>query len=76
VHDVGKETKFDLIKQDKAGITLITILDHYYMSSGFWNTNHLVECVFADRATKGDGDDVVLEYLVKWQGLPCAEPSW
>jgi hypothetical protein len=34
VHDVGKETKLDLIKQDKAGITLITILDNYYMSSG------------------------------------------
>ncbi|VAH27010.1 unnamed protein product [Triticum turgidum subsp. durum] len=35
-----------------------------------------VERVFADRATKVDGDVVVPEYLVKWQGLPYAESTW
>ncbi|CAL5084492.1 unnamed protein product [Urochloa decumbens] len=35
-----------------------------------------VERIFADRVTKADGDDVVPEYLVKWQGLPYAESTW
>ncbi|CAL5061208.1 unnamed protein product [Urochloa decumbens] len=35
-----------------------------------------VERIFADRVSKADGDDVVPEYLVKWQGLPYAESTW
>ncbi|KAK8958001.1 CHD3-type chromatin-remodeling factor PICKLE [Platanthera zijinensis] len=36
-----------------------------------------VERIFADRITKtGINDDVVIEYLVKWQGLPYAEATW
>lgn len=35
-----------------------------------------VERVFADRASKVDGDGLVPEYLVKWQGLPYAESTW
>jgi chromodomain-helicase-DNA-binding protein 1 len=43
----------------------------------FLSINLQVERVFADRATKVDGDDVVVpEYLVKWQGLPYAESTW
>ncbi|CAD6216803.1 unnamed protein product [Miscanthus lutarioriparius] len=34
-----------------------------------------VERIFADRV-KADGDDLVPEYLVKWQGLPYAESTW
>jgi hypothetical protein len=26
--------------------------------------------------SKVDGDDLVPEYLVKWQGLPYAESTW
>ncbi|ONM60425.1 Protein CHROMATIN REMODELING 5 [Zea mays] len=35
-----------------------------------------VERIFADRVSKADGDDLVPEYLVKWQGLPYAESTW
>ncbi|KAF0907372.1 hypothetical protein E2562_015866 [Oryza meyeriana var. granulata] len=35
-----------------------------------------VERIFADRVSKVDGDDLVPEYLVKWQGLPYAESTW
>ncbi|KAL6841831.1 hypothetical protein ACP4OV_028343 [Aristida adscensionis] len=35
-----------------------------------------VERIFADRMSKVDGDDLVPEYLVKWQGLPYAESTW
>uniref|UniRef100_A0A0D9X2H3 Protein CHROMATIN REMODELING 5 n=1 Tax=Leersia perrieri TaxID=77586 RepID=A0A0D9X2H3_9ORYZ len=35
-----------------------------------------VERIFADRVSKVDGDDLVPEYLVKWQGLPYAEATW
>ncbi|KAJ4756240.1 Chromodomain-helicase-DNA-binding protein 5 [Rhynchospora pubera] len=34
-----------------------------------------VERIFADRIN-GVGDDMVAEYLVKWQGLPYAESTW
>ncbi|XP_038972966.1 protein CHROMATIN REMODELING 5 isoform X1 [Phoenix dactylifera] len=35
-----------------------------------------VERIFADRISKVDGDEVVPEYLVKWQGLSYAEATW
>ncbi|WOL00553.1 protein CHROMATIN REMODELING 5 [Canna indica] len=35
-----------------------------------------VERIFADRISKIGGDDVVPEYLVKWQGLSYAEATW
>ncbi|XP_042385172.1 protein CHROMATIN REMODELING 5-like [Zingiber officinale] len=35
-----------------------------------------VERIFADRLSKIDGDDVIPEYLVKWQGLSYAEATW
>ncbi|XP_062189228.1 protein CHROMATIN REMODELING 5 isoform X2 [Phragmites australis] len=35
-----------------------------------------VERIFADRVSKVDGDDLIPEYLVKWQGLPYAESTW
>ncbi|KAF8679029.1 hypothetical protein HU200_045782 [Digitaria exilis] len=35
-----------------------------------------VERIFADRVSKADGDDLIPEYLVKWQGLPYAESTW
>ncbi|CAN6185588.1 unnamed protein product [Urochloa humidicola] len=35
-----------------------------------------VERIFADRVSKADGDDLVPQYLVKWQGLPYAESTW
>ncbi|KAK3127929.1 hypothetical protein QOZ80_7AG0580300 [Eleusine coracana subsp. coracana] len=35
-----------------------------------------VERIFADRMSKVDEDDLVPEYLVKWQGLPYAESTW
>ncbi|KAH0466200.1 hypothetical protein IEQ34_006303 [Dendrobium chrysotoxum] len=35
-----------------------------------------VERIFADRISKTGNDDVVTEYLVKWQGLPYAEATW
>lgn len=38
--------------------------------------NLQVERIFSDRVGKADGDDLVPEYLVKWQGLPYAESTW
>ncbi|KAK9125106.1 hypothetical protein Scep_013952 [Stephania cephalantha] len=35
-----------------------------------------VDRIFADRITKNGTDDVVVEYLVKWQGLSYAEATW
>ncbi|XP_010907831.1 protein CHROMATIN REMODELING 5 isoform X1 [Elaeis guineensis] len=35
-----------------------------------------VERIFADRISRVDGDEVVPEYLVKWQGLSYAEATW
>ncbi|XP_042379189.1 protein CHROMATIN REMODELING 5-like [Zingiber officinale] len=35
-----------------------------------------VERIFADRLSKIDGDDMIPEYLVKWQGLSYAEATW
>ncbi|XP_020273796.1 protein CHROMATIN REMODELING 5-like isoform X3 [Asparagus officinalis] len=35
-----------------------------------------VERIFADRISKTSGDDVIPEYLVKWQGLSYAEATW
>ncbi|XP_074582487.1 protein CHROMATIN REMODELING 5 [Curcuma longa] len=35
-----------------------------------------VERIFADRISKIDGDDMIPEYLVKWQGLSYAEATW
>jgi hypothetical protein len=37
--------------------------------------NLQVERIFADRVIKADGDDLVPEYLVKWQGLTYAEST-
>jgi Chromo (CHRromatin Organisation MOdifier) domain len=37
--------------------------------------NIQVERIFADRINRV-GDDMVAEYLVKWQGLPYAESTW
>ncbi|KAM0947843.1 putative DNA helicase chromatin remodeling SNF2 family [Dioscorea sansibarensis] len=35
-----------------------------------------VERIFSDRVNQTDNDDVVPEYLVKWQGLSYAEATW
>uniref|UniRef100_A0A1D1Y7W7 Chromodomain-helicase-DNA-binding protein 1 n=2 Tax=Anthurium amnicola TaxID=1678845 RepID=A0A1D1Y7W7_9ARAE len=35
-----------------------------------------VERIFADRIGKPGSDEVVVEYLVKWQGLSYAEATW
>lgn len=35
-----------------------------------------VERIFADRISKSSVDDVIPEYLVKWQGLSYAEATW
>ncbi|KAJ3683795.1 hypothetical protein LUZ60_014022 [Juncus effusus] len=35
-----------------------------------------VERIFADRISSTSGDEMVAEYLVKWQGLPYAESTW
>ncbi|ONK67510.1 uncharacterized protein A4U43_C05F790 [Asparagus officinalis] len=35
-----------------------------------------VERIFADRISKTSNDDIVPEYLVKWQGLSYAEATW
>ncbi|KAK9154723.1 hypothetical protein Sjap_002203 [Stephania japonica] len=35
-----------------------------------------VDRIFSDRITKNGTDDVVVEYLVKWQGLSYAEATW
>ena len=46
------------------------------MSAYSLTLNLQVERIFADRVSKADGDDLVPEYLVKWQGLPYAESTW
>lgn len=45
-------------------------------STGLWLRDDQVERIFADRISKIGGDDVVPEYLVKWQGLSYAEATW
>jgi chromodomain-helicase-DNA-binding protein 1 len=60
---------------------LSLILDCWYtlfiITSAYSLTVNLqVERIFADRVSKADGDDLVPEYLVKWQGLPYAESTW
>ena len=78
---MGKEMELDLIKQYSQVFPLTPTLDYYNFSYccilyPVLSINLQVERVFADRATKVDGDDVVPEYLVKWQGLPYAESTW
>ena len=51
--------------------TLFIIMSAYSLT-----LNLQVERIFADRVSKADGDDLVPEYLVKWQGLPYAESTW
>uniref|UniRef100_A0A6P3YYV6 protein CHROMATIN REMODELING 5 isoform X1 n=1 Tax=Ziziphus jujuba TaxID=326968 RepID=A0A6P3YYV6_ZIZJJ len=38
--------------------------------------NSQVERIIADRISKDSSDDVIPEYLVKWQGLSYAEATW
>ncbi|PKA67000.1 CHD3-type chromatin-remodeling factor PICKLE [Apostasia shenzhenica] len=35
-----------------------------------------IERIFADRICNSSNEDVITEYLVKWQGLPYAEATW
>lgn len=58
-------------------IARLTVDIHCHYHFAYCLTLNLqVERIFADRVSKADGDDLVPEYLVKWQGLPYAESTW
>lgn len=78
---MSKEMDLDLIKQNSQVHYLYHIVVYihpllfhliYYIILMYCQ----VERVIAERVSKDSLDDVVPEYLVKWQGLSYAEATW
>lgn len=78
---MSKEMDLDLIKQNSQ----VCVYDSFWLAripryclllvTGPKYSSQ-VERVIADRIGKDSTEDVIPEYLVKWQGLSYAEATW